>query len=396
MKTVIVSTAPATDGSASGILIGNLIDALRESDVEVVCLTVKRSLTDPDISTYRGAAVHHVNYIDGLSLKRMPVRDLIHTAWRVMRRHHVKKSVYDSMLVRRLARKLSTLAANADAIIAVCACFDAAASMLKVTNTKAVKILYEFDPLSGNVSLRSKPESALLRYERRLVSECDLVFAPEYIRTCMPKDIASFVRTAELPAIVKGNSGAATDEKTVSCIFAGEFFRGIREPEFMLELFARFTDPRIHLYLLSDREREVFRKYEDSVLAGRMSVIGHVSETECDRMISEADVLVNVGNLTENQLPSKLLSYMCRGKLILNIHPLKNCPSLKYTQKYPLAIDVFEGDGLADGRVRSIEQKMLGMYKERVPFEDVETAFPECTPKYIAEELLRGIAEVSK
>lgn len=394
MNIVIVSTALATDGSASGVLIGNLICALREKGTDVSCLTVKRSLSDADVTEYRGAPVYHVNYIDGLRRGRVPIRDFVHTVRRAIRTPIVKRRAFDSLLVRRLARRLNTIAADADAVIAVCTCYDAAAAMLRVVEGRGIStVLFQFDPLSGNASYRSKNPQILAEYERVLVNRCDLVFAPPFIRRFLPDNIREKVRAAELPSITeKHRCTSEPHGDEISCVFAGDFFRGIREPEFMLELFAKFTDLRIKLYILSDRERERFAPYENGSLAGRLNIVGHLSESECDKMLERADVLVNVGNLVANQLPSKLFSYMSRGNMILNLYALPDCPTLDYTKDYPLALDVSASQPVTDELSCSVERWIISHLGERVPFEDVRAAFVRCTPEYVADEIISAVA----
>lgn len=398
MKIVIVSTALATDGSASGVLIGNLIDALRGRGVGVSCLTVKRSLCDADVTEYRGAVLHHVNYIDGLRHGRMPVRDLVHTVRRAVRIRRVKKSAFDPLLVCRLSRKLRILIADADAVIAVCSCYDAAAAMLRaVGDTETATVLFKFDPLSGNVSYRAKDPEMLARYERRLVEECDLVFAPPFIRRFIPDDIREKVQAAELPALTEKRCAPHSEHKDeILCVYSGDFFSGIREPEFMLELFARFTDPRIKLCVLSGRERERFIPYENGALAGRLNVVGHVGERECEKILESADVFVNVGNLVPNQLPSKLFSYMSRGGVILNIHTLPDCPTLDYTKDYPLALNVQASLPVTDESAHDVERWILANLDERVPFETVRRTFGRCTPEYVADEILSAISHLQE
>ena len=62
--------------------------------------------------------------------------------------------------------------------------------------------------------------------------------------------------------------------------------------------------------------------------------MGRVDKDTARRYISEADILVNIGNTVDNMLPSKVLECVSSGKRVLNLCQIENCPSLPYFEKY--------------------------------------------------------------
>jgi len=127
-------------------------------------------------------------------------------------------------------------------------------------------------------------------------------------------------------------------------LFAGTLYRSIRNPQFLLRLFAELLQSsplkgtlELHFYgLVSDCATD-FEPYED--LMGRSIFLhGQVSRAELHQAMLEADVLVNLANATRYQLPSKVVEYVSTGKPILNISKIEDDSSTVFFRSYPAAL----------------------------------------------------------
>ena len=78
---------------------------------------------------------------------------------------------------------------------------------------------------------------------------------------------------------------------------------------------------------------EVLQHYPD--LRDKVLLLGKVPHCEAVNSMLSADCLVNVGNSTSYQLPSKLIEYMATGNPILNISSISDDLSSKMLQNYP-------------------------------------------------------------
>jgi hypothetical protein len=63
---------------------------------------------------------------------------------------------------------------------------------------------------------------------------------------------------------------------------------------------------------------------------------GPVPRAQVQHALASANVLVNIGNSTPHQLPSKIVEYMMTGKPILNVVQRPNDPSGDVLGAYPL------------------------------------------------------------
>ena len=78
---------------------------------------------------------------------------------------------------------------------------------------------------------------------------------------------------------------------------------------------------------------------------------GVVSREQALAATREADVLVNLGNQTAFQLPSKVVEYAAAGKPVVNIAPHREDSSIEFFQAYPLALNI-----LSEGRAPDAAQ----------------------------------------
>ena len=127
------------------------------------------------------------------------------------------------------------------------------------------------------------------------------------------------VRTVPHP---QGNTSGAGKR----FVYIGRLYPGIRSPEVLLSLFARFlrTDQlqssELHLYGVAGDCAIDFKPYRH-LLDRSIFLHGLVDHDRALSLLHSADILVNLGNITAYQLPSKLIELVCIGKPILNVTP---------------------------------------------------------------------------
>jgi hypothetical protein len=58
---------------------------------------------------------------------------------------------------------------------------------------------------------------------------------------------------------------------------------------------------------------------------------------------------------------------MCYGKMILNLYNIEDCPTLSYTGKYPLAMNVFEQYPLSSEIVAALKKPFFQIMEKESP-----------------------------
>lgn len=128
----------------------------------------------------------------------------------------------------------------------------------------------------------------------------------------------------------------AQDEKTL--VYAGRFYRNLREPWDMLEIVcnkSNHTKTRTVIYTEHAYVSELRKKYSDEK---NLVLSDYVSEAEINRKMLESDFLLSIGNAATVMFPSKIITYVSTGKPIIHFFSNDQDPVIPYLEHYPEAL----------------------------------------------------------
>jgi glycosyltransferase involved in cell wall biosynthesis len=159
------------------------------------------------------------------------------------------------------------------------------------------------------------------------------------------------------------NAPSRSDQDAIVLLFVGVFYANVRSPVPLLRLLAevirrsRLLNDKLQLHIIGSREmiEEAIKEYP--ALAGRVVLQGDLPHAAAVSAMRQATCLVNVGNTTPYQLPSKVIEYMATGKPILNICSIEHDSSAAVLRDYPHHLNWMAGHSDDLGRVcRFLEQ----------------------------------------
>ena len=137
-----------------------------------------------------------------------------------------------------------------------------------------------------------------------------------------------------------------SDNSKKNLIFTGSLRRINRRPDSLLKLFSCLlsyedfsNDVELHFYGDIKQCVDSFRPYED-LINEQIYIHGIVEKEVVDIALSRADFLVNIGNVSENQLPSKLVEYLASNHPIINIASNNNDSSWGFLSSTGIALNV--------------------------------------------------------
>ena len=146
-----------------------------------------------------------------------------------------------------------------------------------------------------------------------------------------------------VPPLLSGEYAAAprfSSEKK-KLVFTGSLYRDIRNPDFLMRLlsvvFERLPQVEAHFFGRVNDCAECFAEYE-TLLGRNLFLHGQVARDVALKATFEADILINIGNDTNYQLPSKLVDYAASGLPIVNIVSVADDSSLDFLNNYPAAM----------------------------------------------------------
>lgn len=277
------------------------------------------------------------------------------------------------------------------AVVSVSAPFYTAKGLAKA-KIKAKKIILMFDPYAKHYTFGNKRTEKM---EKRCFDAADRVFLPVQIAGEYndPK-----VCGIEFPGVsaerLPVREAGLLDKDKINLVYAGSLYADIRSPAYLYDLLRRLEDDRVHLTVVGgvygEFTQDFYDKYSDFIKR-HVTLTGRLPKEEANMYISRADVLVNIGNLVDNMLPSKVLECISTGKPVLNIAQIKNCPSLPYFEKYGNALTFFTVDSPDRASVDKLREFIYN--RTDIDREKILSDFAAATPEYVAGQILKAVYE---
>ncbi len=205
-----------------------------------------------------------------------------------------------------------------------------------------------------------------IRFERGCFAEADAVS----VTTPETRDryAALFPESARKIAVIPpllalpetiGEPAERPDRRRL--VFLGRLYPSIRRPDFLLALFAALKDCEaaerceLHFYGNTWECEASFAPYRHR-LGRDIHVHGPVPREQAISAMRSADVLVNIGNDTHYQLPSKIVEYAITGKPILNLAAHADDSSARFLADYPSQLTlVARAEGPTPGDVENLK-----------------------------------------
>lgn len=272
---------------------------------------------------------------------------------------------------------------NIDAVVSVSAPFYTAKA-LAAYKGREKKIIVMFDPYGEHYIFGSKRTRQI---ERRCLEKADKVFVPSLIaKNYSSKKVTGF----EFPSINEElYCDKLPDNKdALQLVYVGSLYSDIRNPDFLFTLLEKISQPKIHLTIvggLYGTLSEEFYKKHDLFIKSHVTFTGAVPKEKAYEYLKNADVLVNIGNLIENQMPSKIFEYISTGKPVLNIAQIENCPTIPYFKLYKNAFNVFAFDANSFSRLDEICKFLNNRHSLDKEF--IFSTFNQMTGTYFAAQL---------
>ena len=200
----------------------------------------------------------------------------------------------------------------------------------KQKHEKVKWITFTFDPLIHTSKVKKSfifpkiKERWDIRQEMRVYKEANYNYVTEDVYdNCNHLFNSSLQKTFSLPFMIENGTGEAINyfnNNKINLIFAGRFYNDIRNPEYLLKTFISMnnSDMLLHLFITSDCE-DLINRY---VKMSNGNIILHkpVSVHLINKILNDADVLINVGNSIAAFKPSKIFEYISTGKPIVNFY----------------------------------------------------------------------------
>ena len=404
MKALFVLTDRFPDSGACSSLLVKMFDEGKLADKlgQVHVLIPKYSKDDPSLETVGKVTVHRAlmpAFLPAAELKKMKsrpdilLRGILAKLWdRKLARRVQKNRFLQGCFLGDLTRSIRKLHAieQFQVLIPIAGSYEVAAAAMKVAQRGNIKLLlYQVDPCTTNASYSRNSLAAREQLEDALYHHADAVITTPIIlaeRQAAEKPELEKVTAMEFPNVSTEPIIMETRKPTekLTCVFAGRIYHGIRNPAYTVKLFEQLTDRNIqlHMYGVTDEELATFKIKHT---AGTVFCHGLCPLEQVQEKIRQADIVVNIGNIMTNQVPSKIFEYISSCKPIINIAANSNCPSIPYLDKYPRALTLVEGENSVVENAAHLAAFVEENAGKMADQQTVLERFRECTAIYCAD-----------
>ena len=247
-------------------------------------------------------------------------------------------------------------------------------------------LFYMLDPFESHEYYRThNPINRLRAIQHRLMENCDAVLATELIyrdtAQWETKAILDKFRITEFPKIEEPVYTPAADDiplvgqDLIHVVCTGTKNEAVRNSAYTLALCRNIPGAMFHFVGPGWAEKAPVK--EDNLVFYPPCSYGAIRN-----MQRNANFLLNIGNIVENQLPSKVLEYITTGKPVINVYKVPNCPAKALLADWD-ALNLSETEPLELQRKRL--QDFLMAEHAAVTFETIESIYRQYTPQAVAE-----------
>lgn len=258
------------------------------------------------------------------------------------------------------------------------------------------KILYLMDPpdfvfdsLPWGKDQKQLP-SALEKMDSILTTP----FIQEAVRECGKKKLYRKITPVSFPHIENNDIKPTKDDipmdsERINLLFCGALFPSVRSPDCFLNILKRL-DERFSLVFMG-RNCEAFWKQCAVDTRAEVRIYPPQPYQIALNAMQTADVLINLGNNMKVHMPSKTLDYINAGKPVVNFYKFEDCPTLFYTKRYPLCLNIYEKEFELERDTAQFIDYCIANKGKRVSRSIIEERFYDCCPQAIADVLLREL-----
>lgn len=303
---------------------------------------------------------------------------------------------------REFAKKIKYICdlENIDAIVAFASPYYLAEAVA-ISKVDIIKSVFQLDPYTNNYTLIKCLKPLRKKIEMRVLDKLDILFATNFVKDDLKNELQSEnlikVIEANIPGIIVSkmqelvNCNSSSNGEII-CFFAGKFYKDIRNPEFLLKIFVSLPHNFI-LHIAGTGCEEVLHKYQ-SILGSRLVLHGYLPKEKINTLINKSDILVNVDNTIKNQMPSKIVEYICTGRKILNICKSEDYLSSKLLENYSNGISIYEN--LYDiGEIVALVKEFSEKKSHMISSCDILDNYREYTDVFVSELIFNSLKNIN-
>lgn len=402
--------------SAVGKCVGNVADELSQTHkVTVLCLKSHPDQRDDEV--YNNQKILRV--VTKESEKRLTIEHRIRNSTKIIKgiyqliynlykmnrivitvlsRTSTKKELIESYL-----RGLISINESIDAIIPSSMPFESvvAACEYKAKYDNQIKVIpYLFDQFVENANLhrfnfnRRLKRKTHIKLERSVIKKSDHILILKQLNDYFLEQHKGYMKkfyVIEHPLLKNPNVTLDSYNGQMRFIYAGSFYKTIRNPKYMLNLFndvLENLDGELTLYSFGNCKK-IINKYTSK--NKRIIDKGKVPTDEVYEELPKNNFLVAVGNKDNKQVPSKIFEYLSYGKPIIYFYSNNQDTNLAVLKKYRLSICIDQSNTCPNSNFNELVKFCKDNINKQLSFGEISAIFKDATPECTKDIIKRLI-----
>ena len=276
---------------------------------------------------------------------------------------------------------------NEDVIISTFHKYYVALSAQK-SSRKAIKALYIMDPFPA-MFIEGQDVNNEGKGNLKMLSNYDVIFTTRFVKDAMiQRGYGTYVKRiveVSFPMITgfSENEPKKNNEK-ITLLFSGRICYDIRSPGYYLKIISKL-DSRFRVIFVGANCTSLRRLRIET--DAELQILPPVEYAEVRKMMADADIMINIGNSIPVHIPSKTFEYINTGKPIVNFYKFDDCPTLYYTKRYPLCLNLSENDEDIDKATEQFINFCVANKGKQLDQNWILENYAESTPEVIAKTI---------
>lgn len=260
--------------------------------------------------------------------------------------------------------------------------------------------LYQLDPWALHELPLAQPTELRVQQELAAFEKASHIFTtPVLFAQYRTGQFSSFVQKMTpvsfpvlAPLDAKESQVKLLSAEGIQFLYAGSLTEEYRCPEFLARVFTHILKrhPEVKVYFMGVIQSSILDDLKEQ-FPGQVFLMGPKSPEEAKAATLEADFLLNIGNKMKNQMPSKIIECIGSGKPIVSTSKNPDDPVEELLTRYPLGLVLHEWKPIEES-VAMLEAFIQTALGQRIPYNQVEQMFSDCTPEYVADQILQVIS----
>lgn len=253
---------------------------------------------------------------------------------------------------------------------------------------------YTVDPYSSRDRIRPFNYSIdkLIKKEKYVLMKADRLLVSEEIFENRKDLCHGHLYVEKLPYILPSNICSGGERsffnfKDINCVYAGRFYKDIRNPQHMLKVFYEIKDPKIKLHLFSVGCEDIVNYYSKL----NSNIIHHefVPHSKMSEVFRDSDILISISNNLSEFLPSKIFEYIATGKPIVEFSENQEISKNSILNRYPIALILNEN---SENSCRQVEDFCNLYSRVELPYTMIEKIYESHSSENIKRILEKAIS----